>query len=208
MVVYTSALVGGVFIALGILNLDKTVTSLLTGVGIRGLTLGFALQDVASNLMAGFLIELRHPFRVNDVIERANFFGRVSRVTLRDTELAQLDGQIVLIPTRRSSEQACHQPHHRPDTSCGSRDERSRAAPISIGRWMSPGEALTGVNARDPDRDIELFFKSFGQSTVIRFWITARTSSITCARSAAIQRVTHAFDVHHLSSAQPPSPGN
>jgi len=66
---YGTLLAGGIFIALGVLHLDKTVTSLLTGVGILGLTLGFALQDVASNLMAGLLIELNHPFRLNDVIE-------------------------------------------------------------------------------------------------------------------------------------------
>jgi hypothetical protein len=93
-------LAGGIFVALGVLHLDKTVTSLLTGVGILGLTLGFALQDVASNMMAGLLIELHHPFRVDDVIETNNFVGRVSRITLRDTEIAQLDGQIVVVPNK------------------------------------------------------------------------------------------------------------
>src|SRR5262249_25011253 len=76
---YGTLLAGGIFVALGVLHLDKTVTSLLTGVGILGLTLGFALQDVASNLMAGLLIELNHPFRVDDVIETNDFIGRVSR---------------------------------------------------------------------------------------------------------------------------------
>src|SRR5262245_6539622 len=46
-VAYGTLLAGGIFVALGVLHLDKTVTSLLTGVGILGLTLGFALQDVA-----------------------------------------------------------------------------------------------------------------------------------------------------------------
>ena len=100
---YGTLIAGGVFVALGVLHLDKTVTSLLTGVGILGLTLGFALQDVASNLMAGLLIELHHPFRVNDVIETNDFVGRVSRITLRDTEIDQLDGQVVVVPTKISS---------------------------------------------------------------------------------------------------------
>jgi small conductance mechanosensitive channel len=99
-VAYAALLAGGVFVALGVLHLDKTVTSLLTGVGILGLTLGFALQDVASNLMAGLLIELHHPFRINDVIETNNFIGRVSRITLRDTEIDQLDGQVVVVPNK------------------------------------------------------------------------------------------------------------
>src|SRR5690242_7982913 len=35
--------------ALGLLHLDKTVTSVLAGVGVLGLALGFAFQDIAAN---------------------------------------------------------------------------------------------------------------------------------------------------------------
>jgi small conductance mechanosensitive channel len=35
--------------ALGLLHLDKTVTSMLAGVGVVGLALGFAFQDIAAN---------------------------------------------------------------------------------------------------------------------------------------------------------------
>src|SRR5699024_1111117 len=51
----------GIFVALGVLNLDGTVTSLLAGVGVIGLALGFAFQDIAANLMAGIIISIRHP---------------------------------------------------------------------------------------------------------------------------------------------------
>lgn len=43
----------GVFIALGILNLDGTVNKLLAGAGIIGLALGFAFQNIASNFISG-----------------------------------------------------------------------------------------------------------------------------------------------------------
>ena len=45
----------GVFIALGVLNLEKTVTSLLAGAGVIGLALGFAFQEIASNFVSGAL---------------------------------------------------------------------------------------------------------------------------------------------------------
>lgn len=57
---------GGVFIALGILNLQTTVTSLLAGVGVIGLALGFAFQDMAANFMSGALMAIRRPFEVGD----------------------------------------------------------------------------------------------------------------------------------------------
>ena len=43
-VVYLLILTTGLFVSLGILNLDKTVTSLLAGLGILGLAIGFALS--------------------------------------------------------------------------------------------------------------------------------------------------------------------
>ena len=38
----------GIFMALGVLNLDKAVASLLAGVGVLGLAIGFAFQEIAS----------------------------------------------------------------------------------------------------------------------------------------------------------------
>ena len=46
-VIYIIVITIGAFVALGLLNLDKTVTSLLAGAGIIGLALGFAFQDIA-----------------------------------------------------------------------------------------------------------------------------------------------------------------
>lgn len=43
----------GVFIALDIVGLQNTVTSLLAGVGVIGIALGFAFQDIAANFMGG-----------------------------------------------------------------------------------------------------------------------------------------------------------
>ena len=49
----------GLFIALGLLQLDKTVTSLIAGLGVLGIAAGFAFQDIASNFMAGFMMALK-----------------------------------------------------------------------------------------------------------------------------------------------------
>lgn len=47
------------FITLSILKLEKTVASLLAGVGIIGLALAFAFQDIAANFISGIFISLR-----------------------------------------------------------------------------------------------------------------------------------------------------
>src|SRR5689334_19385086 len=46
--IYSIIVMVGIMIALNILKLDKAVTSLLAGVGIIGLALGFAFQDLTA----------------------------------------------------------------------------------------------------------------------------------------------------------------
>jgi small conductance mechanosensitive channel len=197
---YATLLAGGIFVALGVLHLDKTVTSLLTGVGILGLTLGFALQDVASNLMAGLLIELHHPFRINDVIETNNFIGRVSRITLRDTEIDQLDGQVVVVPNKEI--------FNKPVVNHSSASRRRVDFEIKVPPDVDLDEALqlahdavSSIDRRDHRQEIELFFKSVedtGTTLLVRFWIdSADEVEYLRARSIAIQRIKGALDRRH-----------
>ncbi|WP_203532592.1 mechanosensitive ion channel family protein [Draconibacterium halophilum] len=50
-----------VFIALGILELEKTVTSLLAGLGIVGLAIGFAFKDAIANFWREYTLRLKAP---------------------------------------------------------------------------------------------------------------------------------------------------
>jgi small conductance mechanosensitive channel len=91
----------GVFIALGILGLEKTVASLLAGAGIIGLALGFAFQDLTANLLSGIFITIGEPIRVGDVIETNGFVGKVKEIKIRSTILDNFIGQEIEIPSRR-----------------------------------------------------------------------------------------------------------
>ncbi len=73
-------------------------TAFLTGLGILGFTVGFALQDVSKNFVAGLLLLLEQPFDIGDTIEVSGFSGTVANVELRATEIYTFDGQNVLIP--------------------------------------------------------------------------------------------------------------
>lgn len=97
-VVYVFVVCIGAFIALSVLNLDGTVTSLLAGAGVVGLALAFAFQEIASNYMAGTMMSIQKPFKVGDLIESNDYFGKVLHIHLRTTEMSTLQGQIVLIP--------------------------------------------------------------------------------------------------------------
>lgn len=74
------------------------VTTFLAGLGILGFTLGFALQDISQNVIAGFLLLIQKPFALGDLIEIDEYTGTVRFVDLRATELITRDGHNVLIP--------------------------------------------------------------------------------------------------------------
>jgi small conductance mechanosensitive channel len=74
------------------------VGAVLAGLGLAGLALAFALQNILENFVAGILILIRKPFRPGDQIESNDFAGTVEDIDLRVTRLRDFDDQLVLIP--------------------------------------------------------------------------------------------------------------
>lgn len=90
----------GFIMALAILQLQKTVFSLLAGVGVVGLALGFAFKDLAANFISGIMLAIRSPLDIGDVVEINGITGTVVNVRLRDTVLQNFDGQNIFIPNK------------------------------------------------------------------------------------------------------------
>lgn len=86
-----------------ILALDQlgfNVTSLLAGLGVAGLALGFAAKDTLANFIAGVTILWDRPFRVGDRVEADGEFGQVKKITLRSTRIHTNNNQVVIIPNQ------------------------------------------------------------------------------------------------------------
>jgi small conductance mechanosensitive channel len=192
-----AVMIAGFFIALGVLGLDKMVTSLLAGVGIVGLALGFAFQDIASNFMAGIILSFRHPFRVGHIIETNGFFGPVESMSLRNTHLRQLSGQTVRIPNKdvlgsplvNYSEVGERRVELTVGVSYGDDLEQVRRVALT---------AIEALPMRLAERPTELFFQQFGDSSIdfqVRFWIRyTREPDFLGARSEAVMAIKRAFD--------------
>jgi small-conductance mechanosensitive channel len=95
---YSAVLVVGVVIALSLggVNLGVLVGSL----GLATIALGFALQDIVSNLAAGVVLLLEHPFTRGDYIAVNGTEGTVEDIRVRATQLRSPDGQRVLVPNK------------------------------------------------------------------------------------------------------------
>lgn len=197
-IAYIGVLAVGLFVALGVLDLDKTVTSLLAGAGILGLAIGFAAQDTVENLLSGIMLSIRRPIRVGDLVETNGTFGVVQEVNLRETRLRTGPGQLVYIPNSDVYAEPLTNfsqlGRRRVDVSCGVAygDDLEEAKRVAV-------EAVEGLEMRDPSRDVELFWEEFGGSSVnftLRFWIefSASHAAFLAARSEAMVRLKRAFD--------------
>ena len=87
-----------VVIILGLFEQTEIVASFVASLGIVGLILAFALQDITKNFAAGVLLLLLRPFRLDDRIKVRDWEGQVTDVSLRATTLHTADGVEVLVP--------------------------------------------------------------------------------------------------------------
>jgi small conductance mechanosensitive channel len=95
--VYRFALMAfGVIMAASQLGIN--VGAALAGLGVLGLTIGFAAKDSLSNIMAGFLIFWDKPFHVGQWVTLGEHYGKVAEITMRTTRVQTRDNKWVIIP--------------------------------------------------------------------------------------------------------------
>jgi small-conductance mechanosensitive channel len=81
-------------LALDQLNFD--ITALVAGLGIGGIAVALAVQNVLGDLFASLSIVLDKPFVVGDFIVVDNLRGTVERVGIKTTHLRSLDGELLI----------------------------------------------------------------------------------------------------------------
>jgi len=181
------------------------VGAFLAGLGIIGFTLGFALQDVSKNLVAGVLLLLMQPFDIGDLIEVQGYLGTVENVDLRATELRTLDGRLVLIPNADVFTSAIvnfnRTPRHRVEVEVGvaydsDLDKVRQVTLEAVGRLPHVLES--------PEPFV--WFHTFGDSSInltAYFWIEAEKVHPLEAKNQAIQAI---FDAYNAAGIEIPFP--
>jgi small-conductance mechanosensitive channel len=90
-------LVWALILVLALRNvLDYDITALLTGLGIGGIAIALAVQNVLGDLFAALSIVLDRPFELGDTIAVDTFTGTVEHVGLKTTRLRAVTGEQVI----------------------------------------------------------------------------------------------------------------
>ena len=77
-------------------NLGFDVTTLVTGLGIGGIAIALAVQNVLGDIFAAMSIVLDKPFVVGDFIVVDAFSGTVEQIGLKTTRLRSLSGEQII----------------------------------------------------------------------------------------------------------------
>jgi len=115
-IVYYMILVIVVLACLSIFGIETT--SFAAILAAAGLAIGLAFQGTLSNLAAGVMLIVFHPFKLGDYINGAGQSGTVTEIGLFTTTIVTLDNRVITIPNSALSGATidnCSQPFRRAD---------------------------------------------------------------------------------------------
>lgn len=97
----TKGLIWGIGLLLFFQNvLGYNVSGLIAGLGVGGVAVAFAAQDMIANIFGAVMIFVDRPFNVGDAISMEGYEGAIETIGLRSTRVRTWDGTLVVIPNR------------------------------------------------------------------------------------------------------------
>jgi len=154
---------------------DKPLTSIIAGLGVGGLALALAGQDIMKNFFGSLVILTDRPFEVGDRIKVGDHDGPVESVGFRSTKIRTLSGHLVTLPNSDVMNSAVENISKRPYI--------KRVANITVTYDTAPGQLHKGIEiireilaeheGIDPRRPPLAFFNEFNDvslNIIVIYW--------------------------------------
>lgn len=196
-------ILAGLFLVLGILDLNKTLQTILAGAGVAGLAVGLALQGALANTFSGIVLSYIKQIKFGDWIESNDFEGEVVDIDLRAVTIRQPDNNLVYLPNKLVLEN--------PIKNFSSTSQSRVILHCGVG-YSSDLEFVrdlvqkTIVEKFDPveNKDEVIFlYREFGDSSInfeTRFWIDSTSAlEVAKAKTEAMISIKKAFDANDIN---------
>lgn len=85
-----------IIVLVGLDNLGVNITGLITGLGISGIAVALAVQNILKDLFASLSILVDKPFVIGDFIIVGELMGTVEKVGLKTTRVRSLSGEQII----------------------------------------------------------------------------------------------------------------
>ena len=195
----------GAFIAMSVVFPSIKPVDLIAGLGILSIAIGFAFQDILSNLLAGILLLIRQPFESGDQIEVSGQKGTVQAITIRETQIKTFDGEKIIIPNAE-----VYQNVIRVQTAYGPKrtalviglddwDDLDRAADVAL-------DATRDIEGVESDPAPEAFFFEFGDSVTnmeLRWWTQPQQANVRAVQDRVVRSVGRALKDAKIAMPSP-----
>ncbi|MEM3408437.1 MAG: mechanosensitive ion channel family protein [Candidatus Micrarchaeia archaeon] len=89
-------------------NLGFDITALIAGLGIGGIAIAFALQNVLADIFASFSIYFDKPFKKGDFIVVGNESGTIKKIGLKTTRIESLQGEEIIVANKMLVDSIIH----------------------------------------------------------------------------------------------------
>ncbi len=187
----------GLMIAAVILFPGLTPSSILAGLGIGSVAIGFAFKDVFENFLAGIIILFRREMRIGDYIECEDIEGKVAHIAIRESHIEQTDGQLVIVPNsilfKNPVTIRTHQPARRVTVICGVAYD----VDVDNAREVITAAVAACESVLQDDKPIQVFAQAFGASSIdfeVTWWCGSKPVELRASRDEVVAGVKRALD--------------
>lgn len=186
----------GLLIAMIVVFPGLTVGSLVAGLGIGAVAIGFAFQDIFENFLAGVLIMVREKMRIGDIIECEGIIGKVEHITLRETHIRKLSGEVTVVPNsilfKNPVEILTDKEQRRHDVVVGVSYDTDLDEAAEVIR-----KAVTALEEVDDDKGVDIFAQEFNSSSVdflVRWWSGSTPRSGWESKDKVVRAIKRGLD--------------
>ncbi len=187
----------GIMSAAIVLFPNLTPASMLAGLGIGSVAIGFAFKDTFENFLAGIIILLRREMRIGDHIDCEELEGRVESIAIRETHIRQTDGQLVIVPNsilfKNPLTIRTDQDQRRTTIICGIAYGEDVAQSRDVIR-KAVEACETVIQDTSP---VEIFAQEFADSSInfeVTWWTGSKPIDIRTSRDEVVEAVKKALD--------------
>ena len=185
----------------GLKQVNFDVTGFVAALGILGFTIGFALQDISKNFVAGILLLWQQPFNIGDTISVNGFTGAVMDISLRATEIRNLDGLQVFIPNADVYTNPLTNYSKAQRRRVGLRAGVSYDTDLDLAT-RSALEAVQQVRGLVSDPAPSVIFDTFGEQLIgfiLYYWIDTSQADFGAAQDQGLKVIKEAFQHEHIT---------
>jgi small-conductance mechanosensitive channel len=186
----------GLLIATVVAFPGMTPSKALTVLGLGSVAIGFAFKDIFENFFAGILILWGYPFDRGDFITCGEVTGEVKQITIRNTLIRRLDGELAVVPNatlfKNNVDVLTSQPQRRVRIICGvAYDEEVDQSREVIKQAVQSCESVQGK------RTVEVFAKEFADSSInfeVAWWAGSKPLDIRRSRDEVVAAIKRDLD--------------